>query len=418
MTGPTSDPTPATFPAEPTHSDRGALGAWLRNDRVGGILLVLGALIGLVWANSPWAASYSALKQLEFGWPELHLQLSLEAWVSDGLLAVFFFLIGLELKRELVAGELRNPRTALVPVVAAVGGAVVPALIYLAITAGDSAARIGWAIPMATDIAFALAVLAIIGSKLPAALRLFLLTLAVVDDLIGIAMIAVLSAGAVHFDLLAWALVPLLAIGALSTLLQPVLLRHRALIWLLLPLGLAVWMLVHAGGIHPTIAGVLVGFAIPVRTRGGVDGLGPSLEHSVRPFSAAVVVPLFALVAAGVTLGGSDGFGSLATTPVFWGVVIGLVVGKPVGIVGSSWLLTRARFATLDPSLRWIDVTGMAILAGIGFTVSLLIAGISFDPQSVLGRAATVAVLLGSLAAAVLASAILLPRNRWYSARD
>lgn len=407
-----------TFPAEPTRSDRGALGAWLRNDRVGGVLLLVGALIGLIWANSPWAESYVALSHLELGWPQIHLQLSVEAWAADGLLAVFFFLIGLELKRELVSGELRNPRTALVPVVAAVGGAIMPALIYLAITAGDPAAHVGWAVPVATDIAFALAVLAIIGSKLPSALRLFLLTLAVVDDLIGIALIAVLSAGAVHFDLLAFAAIPLVAICVLTTWLQRQMLRHRWLAWLILPLALLTWMLVHAGGIHPTIAGVLVGLAIPVRTRGGGDGLGPALEHAVRPFSAAIVVPVFALFASGVAFGGPDGFGSLMGNPVFWGVTVGLIVGKPLGIVGSSWLLTRTRLAKLDPSLRWVDLFGMAVLAGIGFTVSLLIAGISFDPDSVLGRSATVAVLIASLVAAALASAILLPRNRFYGARD
>lgn len=406
---------PVVFPAEPTESDRRSLASWLRNDRVAGALLVAGAIIGLVWANSPWSASFVSLRDWQFGPAQWHLHLSLGAWVADGLLAIFFFLIGLELKREIVAGELRNPRTALVPVVAAVGGVIAPALIFLAIAGRDPLSQPGWAIPVATDIAFALAVLAIIGSRLPSALRLFLLTLAVVDDLIGIALIAVLSAGSVHVEALAWSVLPLAVVAALGYGLQPLMLRRRAWAWLLAPAAVAVWALVHDAGIHPTIAGVLVAFAIPVRTRGGGDGLGPALEHAIRPFSASVVVPVFAMFASGVVLGGSNGLDVLAAQPVFWGVIAGLVLGKPLGIMATTWLLTRARFASLDPSLRWIDVLGMSALAGIGFTVSLLIAGITFDPESVPGRAAIIAVLIASVLAAACAALILGPRNRHYA---
>lgn len=403
------------FPAAATHSDDRALASWLRNDRVGGVLLVLGAALGLLWANSPWAASFIAVRDWQIGPAAWHLNLSVNDWVADGLLAVFFFLIGLELKRELVAGELRNPRTALVPVVAAVGGVIAPALIFWVVTAADPVGRTGWAIPVATDIAFALAVLAIIGSRLPSALRLFLLTLAVVDDLIGIVLIAFLSAGAIHLDALLWSLLPLAVVAVLGYGLQPLMLRHLGWAWLLAPVAIAVWLFVHEAGIHPTIAGVLVAFAIPARSRDGADGLGPALEHAIRPVSAAIVVPVFALFASGVALGGENGIEVLAAQPVFWGVIAGLVLGKPIGIMVTSWLLTRARFASLDPSLRWLDVLGMSALAGIGFTVSLLIASISFDPASVAGRAATIAVLIASLLAAGLASAILLPRNRWYA---
>ena len=406
---------PVVFPAEPTESDRRSLASWLRNDRVAGALLVAGAIIGLVWANSPWSASFVSLRDWQFGPAAWHLDLSLGAWVADGLLAIFFFLIGLELKREIVAGELRNPRTALVPVVAAVGGVIAPALIFLAIAGRDPLSQPGWAIPVATDIAFALAVLAIIGSRLPSALRLFLLTLAVVDDLIGIALIAVLSAGSVHIDALAWSVLPLAVVAALGYGLQPLMVRRPVWAWLLAPAAIAVWILVHDAGIHPTIAGVLVAFAIPVRTRGGGDGLGPALEHAIRPFSASVVVPVFAMFASGVVLGGSNGLDVLAAQPVFWGVIAGLVLGKPLGIMATTWLLTRARFASLDPSLRWIDVLGMSALAGIGFTVSLLIAGITFDPESVPGRAAIIAVLIASVLAAACAALILGPRNRHYA---
>lgn len=398
------------FPARPTASDRRALSAFLRSDRVGGTLLVLGALVGLLWANSPWAASYEALRAARLGPESLHLNLDVHAWIADGLLAVFFFLVGLELKRELVLGELRNPRTALVPVVAAVGGVVVPAGLFILVTA-PSGSIDGWAVPVATDIAFALAVLALIGSRLPAALRLFLLTLAVVDDLIGIVLIALLSASTFQLAPLLWALVPLAGIALIGYGLQRHLLRSPALAWVLLPLALATWVLVHESGVHATIAGVLVAFALPARSSAGEDGIGPWLEHALRPFSAGFVVPLFAFVAAGVPLG-SGGFGHILADPVFWGVVVGLLIGKPLGIVSATWLLTRARFASLDPSLRWMDVLGMSMLAGIGFTVSMLIASITFSPGSERADIATFAVLVASLLAAVLAAVVLIPRNR------
>lgn len=378
------------------------------------MLLLLGALVGFVWANSPWAGSYEDLSHVVIGPVELHLNLSVEAWVADGLLAVFFFLIGLELKREIVLGELRNPKTALVPVVAAFGGVLVPAAIFLMVTGGDPSDQAGWAIPVATDIAFALAVLALIGSRLPSALRLFLLTLAVVDDIIGIVLIAVLSASAIHVELLLLALIPLGVIAALAFGLQRQMLAHPALAWLLLPPALAAWMLVHAGGIHATIAGVLVGLLIPTRTRQGNDGLGPALEHAVRPISAVIVVPVFAMFASGVVLHGESGLETILNEPVFWGVVLGLVLGKPLGIVGSTWLLTRAKFARLDPSLRWIDMIGLGLLAGIGFTVSLLIAGITFVPDTLQASAAALGVLVASLVAALLAAVVLGPRNRHY----
>ncbi|HLP22447.1 MAG TPA: Na+/H+ antiporter NhaA [Microbacteriaceae bacterium] len=407
--------TPTQFPGQPTESDRRALAAFLSSDRVGGVLLVAGALLGLLWANSPWASAFLLMRDARFGPDTLHLNLTVHAWIADGLLAVFFLLVGLELKRELVAGELRNPRTALVPVVAAMGGVVVPSLLFILVAAPGGSID-GWAIPVATDIAFALAVLALIGSRLPSAVRLFLLTLAVVDDLIGIVLIAVLSAKGFHLDALLWALVPLALIAAVSYGLHGRFIRQPALAWVLLPPALVVWWLIHEAGIHATIAGVLVAFALPALGRAGQDGIGPILEHAIRPFSAAVVVPLFALVSAGVPLG-SGALGAMATDPLFWGVVAGLVIGKPVGILGSTWLLTRVRFASLDPSLRWIDIAGMSLLAGIGFTVSMLIAAITFRGDVERADVATLAVLVASIIAAVLATAVLLPRNRWYAKR-
>lgn len=397
------------------------IGELLRKETVGGILLVAAAAVAILWANSPWAEHYFALRDLTIGYGPWHLRLSLGAWAADGLLAVFFFLVGLELKREFVAGDLRSPGKAVVPVVAAVGGVVVPALIYAAINAGDPEAVRGWAIPTATDIAFAVAVLAVIGSHLPTALRIFLLTLAVVDDLIAITIIAVFYTGEVHTTPLLWALVPL----ALYTFLAQ---RYRRFFglrawaaWLvLLPLGAVVWALVHASGIHATVAGVLLGFAVPVlrrRTDAGPTagpGLSEVLEHRVRPLSAGFAVPVFAFFSAGVAIGGPEGLASALTDPVALGIVAGLVAGKPVGIVAATWLMSRFTRARLDPALRWIDLVGIGLLAGIGFTVSLLVAELSFGPGVPAGDHAKVAILVSSVTAAALASIILVARNRHY----
>ena len=279
----------------------------LRKETIGGALLLIGAAVALVWANSAWSAGYESVRAYQFGPAAWHLHLPVAAWAADGLLAVFFFVAGLELKREFVAGELRDPRRAAVPVAAALGGVIVPASLYLLVnaTTGGAAGR-GWAIPTATDIAFALAVLAVIGRSLPSALRTFLLTLAVVDDLLAIVIIAVFyTAGLSVLPLLA-ALVPL---GAFTVLVQK---RVRSW-WLLLPLAAATWALVHASGVHATVAGVLLGFAVPVLRSdraGGADagpGLAEHLEHRFRPLSAGVAVPVFALLSAGVAIGGLGG---------------------------------------------------------------------------------------------------------------
>ena len=255
----------------------------LRKETVGGIILLIAAGTALVWANSPWAGSYFSLRDLRVGAEPfgLHLTLTLGTWAADGLLAVFFFVVGLELKREFVAGDLRDPRRAALPIAAAVGGMVVPALVFVAVTArvGDGAAR-GWAIPTATDIAFAVAVLAVISTHLPSALRTFLLTLAVVDDLLAITVIAVFYTEDINIVALAAALVPL----AVFTLCVQ---RGVQAWWLLIPLAVAAWALMHESGVHATVAGVLLGFAVPVRrsaTRRGVDrghqvGMAEHFEH-------------------------------------------------------------------------------------------------------------------------------------------
>ncbi|MGV9213402.1 Na+/H+ antiporter NhaA [Micromonospora sp. RB23] len=394
----------------------------LRTETVGGALLLLGAVIALIWANSPWSAAYVRLGAW-VPWPggeRWHLDLSLATWAADGLLAIFFFVVGLELKREFVAGELRDPRRAALPVVAALGGMALPALIYVAVLLGTGGEGLrGWAIPTATDIAFALAVLAVVSSHLPQGLRAFLLTLAVVDDLFAITIIAVFYTAEFHPLPLLAALAP---IGLFAWLVR----RGRTWWWALIPLAAATWALVHASGVHATVAGVLLGFTVPVLNRApggaaaadrtepdGAGGLAAHLEHRWRPVSAGFAVPVFALFAAGVTLRGTD-LGALLTDPLVIAVVAGLVLGKSIGIFGSTYLLARFTRAELDEDITWSDLFGIALLAGVGFTVSLLIGDLAFGAGSTADERVKAAVLTGSVISAALAAAVLARRNAAY----
>ncbi|GAA3634644.1 Na+/H+ antiporter NhaA [Kineosporia mesophila] len=386
----------------------------LRKETVGGALLLIATVLALIWANSPWSDGYASLRDATFGPHRLHLDLTLGQWAADGLLAIFFFVAGLELKREFVAGDLRDPRRAALPVTAAVGGMIAPAVIFVLLNrgTGDGALQ-GWAIPTATDIAFALAVLAVISSHLPVALRTFLLTLAVVDDLLAIVIIAVFFTS----DL---SLVPLL-FAALTLGLFTVLVQRRVRSWwLLLPLAVITWALVHASGIHATVAGVLLGFAVPVvrsPAAGGPEagpGLAEHFEHRFRPISTGFAVPVFAFFSAGVAVGGLNGLGDALRDPIALGIVAGLVGGKTIGIFTATFAMSRFTHAKLDESLSWIDVFGLAQLAGIGFTVSLLIGELAFGAGSLRDEHVKVGVLTGSLVAAVLATVVLRLRNRTY----
>jgi Na+:H+ antiporter, NhaA family len=382
----------------------------LRTETTGGILLLVAAVAALVWANSPFSDAYRALAGLRVGPAAWHLDLTLAAWAADGLLAIFFFVAGLELKREFVAGDLRDPRRAALPVAAAVGGMAVPALIYTAINlAAADGAPAGWAVPTATDIAFALAVLGVISTSLPAAMRTFLLTLAVVDDLLAITIIAVFYTSSLSLLPLALAVVPIALFGVLVQ-------RRVRSWWILLPLALLAWGLVHASGIHATVAGVLLAFTVPVvrRAKGEGPGLAEHFEHRWRPLSAGFAVPVFAFFAAGVSVAGSGGFGAALRDPVALGVVAGLVLGKTIGITGATWLVQRFTRARLAAGLSWWDVLGLAMLGGVGFTVSLLIGELAFGAGSDRDEHAKLGILLGSLIAAALASVLLRIRDRHY----
>jgi Na+:H+ antiporter, NhaA family len=381
--------------AQPDEREETFLGELFRKETVGGALALAAAVVGVVWANSAWSVAYLELRHLELG------PLDLEHWAADGALTLFFFVAGLELKRELVLGSLRRLADAAVPVAAAVCGVAVPALVYLLVNAGDDGRPEGWAIPAATDIAFALAVLAVVGSNLPTALRAFLLTLAVVDDLLVIVIIAVFFTETLDLTALAVAVAGL----GVWTLLQSQ--RVRSL-WVYVPLAVLTWWTVHESGIHATIAGVALGLLTRVRHDPGEESSpAEHTEHVLAPFSASVAVPFFALMSAGVVLSGGE---SLVSDPVVIGVVAGLMLGKHAGVLLGAWLVARFTRAELDPSIGWRDVAGMAVLAGIGFTVSLLVSDLSFTGAE--RDAAKTAVLGGSLVAGLLGALLLGHRDR------
>ncbi len=378
---------------DPEQGESTFLGDVLRSETVGGSIALVGAIIAVVWANFA-GASYEAVRDFEIGF------LDVEHWAADGALAIFFYIAGLELKRELLVGSLRKPADAAVPVVAAICGVAVPALIYVAFNRGTDN-LVGWAVPAATDIAFALAILAVVGSALPNQLRAFLLTLAVVDDLIVIVVIAVFYTSTIHVTGL------LIAAGAFLAFF--ILQRLRVQTSLLyLPLAAIGWFGVHESGVHATIAGVVFGLLTRVLPDDD-EQRSPAerLEHRIVPLSAGVAVPFFALMSAGVVLEGGT---ELFTEPIVLGVVLGLVVGKPIGVLGGSWLLTRFTRAELNEGLLWRDLAGVGLVAGVGFTVSLLVADLSFTGLE--REEAKTAVLLGSLIAGLAAALVLGRRNR------
>ncbi|MFK4691257.1 Na+/H+ antiporter NhaA [Streptomyces pristinaespiralis] len=402
-------PTPRKVLGRLSLPERNYVADALRTETVGGVLLLLAAVAALIWANTPLGDSYTAMSDFHIGPASLGLDLSIEHWAADGLLAIFFFVAGIELKRELVAGELRDPKAAALPVIAALCGMAMPALVYLAVTTIGGGSAAGWAVPTATDIAFALAVLAVIGTSLPSALRAFLLTLAVVDDLFAILIIAVFFTDDLNFAALGGAFAGLVVFWLL--------LRKGVRGWFVyVPLALVVWGLMYNSGVHATIAGVAMGLMLRCSRREGEEqSPGEHIEHLVRPLSAGVAVPLFALFSAGVAVTG-ESLSDVFTQPETLGVVLGLVVGKALGIFGGTWLAARFTKAELNEDLAWPDVLALATLAGIGFTVSLLIGELAFSGDATLTDQVKASVLMGSLIAAILAAVLLKRRVRVYQA--
>ncbi|MFD5842158.1 Na+/H+ antiporter NhaA [Streptomyces chartreusis] len=380
----------------------------LRTETVGGVLLLLAAITALIWANVPALHdSYESVGHFHLGPEALGLNLSVEHWAADGLLAIFFFVAGIELKRELVAGDLKDPKAAALPVVAALCGMAVPALVYTLTNVTGHGSSAGWAVPTATDIAFALAVLAVIGTSLPSALRAFLLTLAVVDDLFAILIIAIFFTSQIDFAALGGAVAGLVVFWLL--------LRKGVRGWYVyVPLALVIWGLMYNSGVHATIAGVAMGLMLRCTRREGEEhSPGEHIEHLVRPLSAGLAVPLFALFSAGVAVSGGA-LGDVFAQPETLGVVLGLVVGKTIGIFGGTWLTARFTRASLSDDLEWADVFAVATLAGIGFTVSLLIGELAFAGDATLTDEVKASVLIGSLIAAILATVLLKIRNAKY----
>ncbi len=368
----------------------------LAHEASGGVVLMLATFAALAVANSPLQGGYVAAlgAPLSITLAGTGLTKPLILWINDGLMAVFFFLIGMELKREVLVGKLRRLSDIVLPGMAAVGGMLVPALVYLAFN-HDGEVR-GWAIPTATDIAFALGILALVGSGLPMGLKTFLLTLAILDDLGAIMIIAVFYTDHLKLNYLGLALLPLVGLYLL----------HRAKTPRVAPallLGAILWVLVLKSGVHATLAGVATAFFIPLRDRDGGSPL-EMLEHGLQPYVAFLIVPVFAFANAGLNLSGMS-WAALAS-PVTAGIALGLLVGKFVGVVGACWIMVRLGLAQLPQGAGWSHMSGLALLAGIGFTMSLFIGGLSFGEGATM-NAVRLGVLAGSAVAAVGGFAVL-----------
>jgi NhaA family Na+:H+ antiporter len=394
---PDRPPPPGTWPAARATARRllSPLERFLSIEASSGIVLLVAALAALVWANSPWRSAYDRLLHAPLGFRvgRFAFERNVDFLVDDVLMVVFFFVVGLEIKREVRAGELSDLRKAALPAFAAVGGMLAPAGIYLLFNAGTPAAG-GWGIPMATDIAFAVGILALLGKRVPPPLRILLLALAVIDDLGAIVVIAIFYSSGIG--------VPGLAVAAggvlLIFLMQKLGVRSP---WAYILPGVVIWAGTYAGGVHPTIAGVLIGLCTPMRTWPGREAEPPveRLQRSLHGWVAFAIMPMFALANAGVNLAATHPSGGGAT--VLIGVVVGLVVGKPVGIVTVSWLAVRSGLAALPSGVRWSGVLVVGLVAGIGFTMALFIATLAFPPGPLIEVAK-----LGILMASVVAGAI------------
>jgi len=377
--------------------------AFVNAESAGGVILVATAVAAFAWANSPWAPVYEAMKHMpvSLGWGAYALSQSALHWVNDGLMALFFLLVGLEIKREVARGELSDRRAATLPVLAALGGMVVPALIYAAINRGGQGMA-GWGIPMATDIAFALGIMALLGNRVPLGLKVFLTALAIADDLGAVLVIAVFYSHGLHWGALGAALG--LWLGALAYSFAG---GRRLPVYIVL--GLAMWYFMLRSGVHATVAGILLALALPM-TRSGrpqaeeVDHSQPlyRVEHALEGWVAYLVVPLFALFNAGFRLSDEAGFAAPVVLGAFWG----LMLGKPLGVFGAAWLAVRARVADLPAGVNWRQLLGAAVLAGIGFTMSLFVADLAFGESALLDHA-KLGVLTGSLASAIVGLALL-----------
>lgn len=375
-----------------------ALDRFFSHDAAGGVLLMLSAVLALVIANSGLSGVYSSILEMPFSvlLNGEGLSKPLILWINDGLMAVFFFLVGLELKREMLEGKLKKPKDVFLPGMAALGGMAVPAIVFLVFNWGDPIARGGWAIPAATDIAFALGVLALVGSRAPTALKIFLLTLAILDDLGAIIVIALFYTSELKVDYLFLALIPLAGLAWMNLRGQ-----HREAP--IIMLGIVLWVLVLKSGVHATLAGVITAFFVPLKDRYGKSPLH-ALENALAPYVFFLIVPIFAFANAGVVLSGLSMADLVSPLPL--GIALGLIVGKQLGVFGVTWLLVRLGFAKLPHGVRWIHLYGVSCLAGIGFTMSLFIGSLSFGDPALM-NAVRLGVLSGSAISALLGFVVL-----------
>ena len=375
-----------------------ALDRFFRHEAAGGIVLMLAAVLAMLAANSGFSGSYNAFLSAKFSVTinGEGLEKPLILWINDGLMAIFFFLIGLELKAEMLEGKLKNPRDVILPGVGAIGGMAIPGIIYAALNWGSPDTLRGWAIPAATDIAFALGILALVGKRAPAALKVFLLTLAILDDLGAIVIIALFYTAQLKVSYLIAALIPLAAMAALNTSKT-----HRPAPILLL--GVVLWVLVLKSGVHATLAGVITAFFIPMKDKWGKSPLH-ALEDGLAPYVLYIIVPIFAFANAGVSLGGIT-LADLAQ-PLPLGIALGLILGKQIGVMGATIALVKLGFAKLPQGVNWAQIYGVSALAGIGFTMSLFIGGLSFaDPDQM--NAVRLGVLSGSILSAIIGFSVL-----------
>jgi NhaA family Na+:H+ antiporter len=404
------DSEPTTTRASNTASPRrDAAREFLREETTGGKLLLLATAIALLWANLASGSYDDVWASVPLGgWADsvsgpLRLDIDLAHWAADGLLAIFFFVAGLEVKREFVVGELAERRAAMLPLAAALGGVLLPAAVMLAASAGAGASDGAWAIPVATDIAFALGVLAIAGSRLPSGVRVLLLSMAVIDDLIAIALIAILFTK--DFSLV-WMFGGIAACGVWALMW---LLPKRPPASVLWAIAIVAWVCIHGSGIHATVTGVVLGLLVPVRSREDEkESPGEHLEHRFHPWSAGFAVPAFALAATGIPLAAAS---EIFSNDIARGALLGLLIGKFVGVLGGAWLAIRSGVGVLPGQVRWADLVPVALLAGIGYTVSLLITELALtDPAD--QDSAAAAVLVASIAASVAAAGLLRWRTR------
>ena len=387
----------------PGWSWRNAGAEFIRSEVSGGAVLLVAAILALLWANASFGDTYTSFWATEITLPIPFdgKTESLQYWVNDLLMVLFFFVVGLEIKRELAVGELKDRSKARLPLIAALGGVILPGGIFLALNAGGEAAD-GWAIPMATDIAFAVGVLALLGKRIPSGVRILLLSIAIVDDVIAILIIAVFYTS--NLDL-AWVVAAIAGLGIVVAMQR----AKVGQIWPYWIIGAFVWVAVLSSGIHATIAGVILGLMTPAHPIGGRHVI-EDLEHRLHPWTSMVIVPIFALANAGVALGGgiiNDAVGS----DLFWGIALGLVAGKVVGISGAVFLASRLGLGELPSGVERGHVWGIAALGGIGFTVSIFITGLAFDSVALL-EYAKIGIFAGSLVSALLGSAILLTTTR------